>query len=400
MNSRLQRNGWTSVPLGRLCTLVNGRAFKPREWAPTGTPIIRIQNLNDPSKPFNHYAGPYDSKHFVTSGDVLLSWSGTPGTSFGCFIWNGPPGVLNQHIFRVNVDPTSCVPEYFVFAVNSILDEMIEQAHGGVGLRHITKGKLEQIEIPVAPLQQQPGIVATLQTAFDGIKQSELLMQQMEHEAKALQLAVFNDCLSNLCPADIVQTRLGDVLERLQYGSSAKASGEQHGVPMLRMGNIRDGQLIFERVKYSQLSQQELRKFRLDDGDVLINRTNSLELVGKAAVFRDAPEGNWAFASYLIRLTVDSQKAVPEFVSAVINSQIGRAYIERTARRAIGMVNINAKEIADMLIPLPAIDKQQLVIAKTSEASLISSHILENVKTIEPRAMRDSLLRTTFHGEL
>ena len=225
-------------------------------------------------------------------------------------------------------------------------------------------------------------------------------MQQMEHEAKALQLAVFNDCLSNLCPADIVQTRLGDVLERLQYGSSAKASGEQHGVPMLRMGNIRDGQLIFERVKYSQLSQQELRKFRLDDGDVLINRTNSLELVGKAAVFRDAPEGNWAFASYLIRLTVDSQKAVPEFVSAVINSQIGRAYIERTARRAIGMVNINAKEIADMLIPLPAIDKQQLVIAKTSEASLISSHILENVKTIEPRAMRDSLLRTTFHGEL
>lgn len=400
MNSKLRYRGWTFVPIGQLCTLVNGRAFNPKEWVAAGTPIIRIQNLNDPSKPFNYYAGAYNSKHFVTSGDVLLSWSGTPRTSFGCFVWNGPPGVLNQHIFKVNVNNAECIPEYFVFAVNSILDEMIDQAHGGVGLCHITKSKLQRIEVPVAPLQQQRGIVARLQTAFAIIQQCELLMQQMEQEAKRLQLAVFSDCLSNFSPADIVQTRLGDVVHKLQYRSSAKASRENSGVPILCMSNIQDGQLIFEAVKYSQPSQQELKKFRLVDGDVLINRTNSKELVGKAAVFRDAPEGAWTFASYLIRLAINSEKAIPEFISAVVNSHIGRGYIEQKARRAIGMVNINAKEIGDMVIPLPSMDKQQLVVSKLKEASLISSQMLEAVSIDELKALRESVLRTTFHGEL
>src|SRR5579871_4162261 len=96
--------GWKKAALGDICRLINGRAFKPADWAQAGTPIIRIQNLNDRSKPFNYYAGSYDARHHVKTGDVLLSWSGTPGTSFGCFIWDREPGVLNQHIFRVEVD--------------------------------------------------------------------------------------------------------------------------------------------------------------------------------------------------------------------------------------------------------------------------------------------------------
>src|SRR5690349_951715 len=116
---------WSARALGEVCTLVNGRAFKPSDWSQNGIPIIRIQNLNDRSKPFNRFAGTFDQKHHVQPTDILLSWSGTPGTSFGCFIWDREPGVLNQHIFKVHVDRTVSYPEYFVLAVNSILDEMI-----------------------------------------------------------------------------------------------------------------------------------------------------------------------------------------------------------------------------------------------------------------------------------
>ena len=77
-----------TIAVGRVCQLINGRAFKPSDWGTTGLPIIRIQNLNDGSKAFNFYEGRYDEKHFVQAGDVLLSWSGTPGTSFGCFLWD------------------------------------------------------------------------------------------------------------------------------------------------------------------------------------------------------------------------------------------------------------------------------------------------------------------------
>src|ERR1019366_8436904 len=95
---------WRAAPIGDLCILINGRAFKPSDWRKTGLPIVRIQNLNDPAKPFNMYDGEHNNRHLVDNGAILLSWSGTPGTSFGCFRWLGGPAILNQHIFKVIVD--------------------------------------------------------------------------------------------------------------------------------------------------------------------------------------------------------------------------------------------------------------------------------------------------------
>src|SRR5947207_1104116 len=124
---------WSKMPIGQVCDLVNGRAFKPHEWDVDGLPIIRIQNLNDPKKPFNYTKQSLPEKFKVRSGDTLLSWSGTPGTSFGCFRWNGPDGWLNQHIFNVRLDG-SVLPDFFTYQINSKLQELIGRAHGGVGL--------------------------------------------------------------------------------------------------------------------------------------------------------------------------------------------------------------------------------------------------------------------------
>lgn len=149
-------------PIGELCKLINGKAFKPTDWSDAGLKIVRIQNLNDPSKKFNHYDGEVKSKFLIDNGEILLSWSGTPGTSFGCFIWRFGSAVLNQHIFKVIVNEKIVDREYFVFAVNSKLDEMIAKAHGGVGLRHITKGQLEDILLPVPEIYEQRRIVDVL----------------------------------------------------------------------------------------------------------------------------------------------------------------------------------------------------------------------------------------------
>ena len=109
---------WPTKPLGEVCELVNGRAFKPNEWQDIGPPIIRIQNLNDSEKPFNYTTQTLPEKFKVRKGDTLLSWSGTPGTSFGCFRWDGPEGWLNQHIFNVHLDE-EILPAFFIHQVNS-----------------------------------------------------------------------------------------------------------------------------------------------------------------------------------------------------------------------------------------------------------------------------------------
>ena len=93
-------NNWALVRLGQAVELVNGRAFKPSDWTPTGLPIVRIQNLNNPTASFNRYDGEVKDKFLIDTGDFLISWSGTPGTSFGAHVWERSPAVLNQHIFK------------------------------------------------------------------------------------------------------------------------------------------------------------------------------------------------------------------------------------------------------------------------------------------------------------
>jgi type I restriction enzyme, S subunit len=141
--------------------LVNGRAFKPTDWHREGVPIVRIQNLNNADAPFN-YCDPssLEERHTIENGSFLISWSGTPGTSFGAFIWTRGKAALNQHIFKCLQIGDAFDSQFLRLAINGRLDEMIAKAHGGVGLQHITKGKLENLVLPLPPLAEQQRTVA------------------------------------------------------------------------------------------------------------------------------------------------------------------------------------------------------------------------------------------------
>ena len=155
-------SNWTVVRLGQAVDLINGRAFKPSDWTQSGLPIVRIQNLNNPAAKFNRYDGDVRSKFLIDSGDFLISWSGTPGTSFGAHIWQGGPAILNQHIFKAVLIAEVFEPKFLKLAINSRMTDLIEQAHGGVGLQHITKPKLQAISLALPPLAEQRRIVARL----------------------------------------------------------------------------------------------------------------------------------------------------------------------------------------------------------------------------------------------
>ncbi|HAS6027978.1 restriction endonuclease subunit S [Vibrio vulnificus] len=186
-----------TVAFGSICKLQNGRAFKPSDWSDSGDPIIRIQNLNDDSKPFNYCNFEVDKKFHINSGDLLFSWSGTPGTSFGAFFWRRGFGLLNQHIFKVTVDDNAISKDYLRYAINSKLHEIIEQAHGGVGLKHITKGKLEAIQIPLPPLDEQKRIAAILDKA-DAIRQKRKQAIALADEfLRSVFLEMFGDPVTN-----------------------------------------------------------------------------------------------------------------------------------------------------------------------------------------------------------
>src|SRR5258708_15690425 len=154
--------------LGDLFQFKNGRAFKKTEWSTEGLPIIRIQNLNDPTAQFNYFSGEYSKEILIGSGDLLFSWSGTVGTSFGSHIWNGDVGLLNQHIFKVT-HGEDIDRRYAFYALRHITSDIEEAVGGAVGLVHITKEKLLDFTIPVPSLAEQKRIVAVLDQACEAI---------------------------------------------------------------------------------------------------------------------------------------------------------------------------------------------------------------------------------------
>jgi type I restriction enzyme, S subunit len=155
---------WQVQKLKYLTRFHNGLAFKPSEWSDSGVPIIRIQNLNG-SHAFN-YTNDRGLPDFlrIRQGDLLFSWSGNRGTSFGPYIWNQDfEGYLNQHIFKL--DGYSLQLRYFYYLLRAVTSHIEEQTHGIIGLVHITKPELGSVRVPVAPADEQSQIVAFLDYA-------------------------------------------------------------------------------------------------------------------------------------------------------------------------------------------------------------------------------------------
>lgn len=178
--------GWRWVKLGEVCDLVNGDAYRDSDWSTNGVPIIRIQNLNDSRKPFNCWAGSLDDRVVVHTGDVLLAWSGTPGTSFGAHRWARGLGVLNQHIFRVDLDLETVDPDWAVHAINEQLHVMIGKAHGGVGLRHVTRREVDALKILLPPLSEQRRIAAILREQMAAVAEARASAEEQLEAARAL----------------------------------------------------------------------------------------------------------------------------------------------------------------------------------------------------------------------
>ena len=377
--------------IGDLCSLQNGRAFKPTEWSNSGTPIIRIQNLNDPHKPYNYYSGDLPERFRVHNGDVLLSWSGTPGTSFGCFRWTGVDGWLNQHIFNVRLNTSRVLPDFFVVHVNAILDELIGKAHGGVGLRHITKGQLDRIELRIPELDRQREILEIISRAQNIVRMRVEAEQKVKEILPSVFLDMFGDPATN--PNGWPVRRIGDVIHSAQYGTSTKASTGGAGLPMIRMGNVDfSGRMTLDDLKFVVLPPEDDVKYQLLAGDILFNRTNSKDLVGKTGIWRD--ERDAVAASYFIRVRVDESKVAPDYLWTFMNSRHMKMVLFGTARGAIGQSNINAQELRALRVPLPPIGRQ-----RQFAQFVVQSLTLENqqsVATLQANQVLQSLLAGVF----
>lgn len=466
---------WVRAPIGMLCDLKNGMAFKPTDWSRTGLPIVRIQNLNNPDAAYNHFEGEIRERFIIEKGNLLFAWSGTPGTSFGAHIWRGERAVLNQHIFRVDFDEASLCKGFFRLAINQKLNELIDKAHGGAGLQHVTKGRFEETLIEIPPLSEQHRIVAKieelfseldagtasltraraqlktyrqalLKAAFEGrltapwraanpdkLESPETLLSRIRKERDASYAAALDgwqtalsewraggevgrkpgkpsfprDFRDDLNDIEIVLTelplgwawgRLGFATCGVEYGTSAKSSNDGD-VPVIRMGNLQNGAIDWSDLAFTS-DLEEIEKYALDANDVLFNRTNSPELVGKTAIYRgDRPA---LFAGYLIRINQIDSTVLPEFLCYFLNSHTARKHGDTVKTDGVNQSNINGNKLQEYPFPFCSLEEQMEIVAnldaKLSSVDAIESEIATALTRIT--ALRQSILKKAFSGQL
>jgi type I restriction enzyme S subunit len=162
-------------------------------------------------------------------------------------------------------------------------------------------------------------------------------------------------------PAGWAWATVDQLTALVQYGTSAKTSAEVVGVPVLRMGNIVSGRLSLRDLKYLPADHDEFPDLLLVDGDVLFNRTNSPELVGKAAVFRGDPDP-CSFASYLIRARF-SKHYRPELLVYFLSSPYGRSWVKSVVSQQVGQANVNGTKLKMLALPLPPRSLQDKICA-------------------------------------
>ncbi|WP_280501704.1 restriction endonuclease subunit S [Nocardia farcinica] len=204
------------------------------------------------------------------------------------------------------------------------------------------------------PIEEQRRIAAILDHADALRAKRREALARLDELTQSIFIDMFGDPATN--PKNLELVTIGELLDSAQYGTSEK-SGAEGEFAVLRMNNITyQGQIDLTDLKYTDLPDDKIERFTVRVGDVLFNRTNSPELVGKTAVYRG--QHPMAYAGYLVRLRVASGNS-PEYISTFLNSRYGKAVLRGMCKSIVGMANINAREVQSIRIPRASASAQK-----------------------------------------
>lgn len=298
-------------------------------------------------------------------------------------------------------------PLYVVFQCrNIILPQFLKYfLKSQMGLAQIASGTsgsvrdslkfsaLSKIRIPLPPLPIQKRIAEILDAADALRKKDKELLKKYDELAQAIFIDMFGDPVKNEKGWEIGTIR--DIVAEVKYGTS-KPADPNGSIPYLRMNNITyGGEWDLKDLKFINLDEDEYEKYIIKNGDLVFNRTNSKELVGKTAVYNF--DNEVAIAGYLIRVRAND-KGNPYYISGYLNSKHGKKTLEGMCKSIVGMANINAQELQNIQILIPPIKVQQKYASLYDHVSNLKNRLKSQI--FESGKLFQNTLQKAFSGEL
>jgi type I restriction enzyme, S subunit len=332
---------WEVRSLTSLGAYLNGFAFKSNHWGDEGLPIVRIRELLDQSVEPDRYNGPLAQAFRIDDGDLIFSWSATLATLF----WDRGPAYLNQHLFKVTAARDVDI-RFLHQLIDFHLDPLSARSHGTT-MKHVTRGDLAEYMVELPTIAEQRQIAEVLAAVDDQVRAAELARAKLA----TIEGAVLSDLLDGV-PERSYSRLKNFLLVPPRNGYSPVAASEPTGEYMLGLGCLTARGFVPRQLKHAPLGDLRLRPFLLRDGDVLISRSNTRDLVGHAGVFRDV--GAPCYYPDLMMRLVPSESLGNTYLATVINSpRVRRQIMNSASGTSSSMVKITKSTVEELTLPIP-----------------------------------------------
>lgn len=352
----------------------------PKQWKTIASSMLKDSGY--PVYGANGIIGYYSDYNHDKETILVTCRGATCGTVNIC----KPFSYINGNAMALdNLDGKIDIKYLYYYLKKRGFDDVIS----GSAQPQITRTSIEKIEIPTCEISKQKMLVNLFDKIELLINDQKRQLQLLDELVRARFVEMFGDPIENQKDWEVVKIR--DIVTDVRYGTS-KPAVEGGRYPYLRMNNLTvDGGLDLSDLKYIDIPDNEIEKCVVRKGDILFNRTNSIDLIGKTAVYNLLDD--MVIAGYIIRIRLNNQ-ILPDVFSQYMNLEAMKKVLRGMAKGAVNQANINAQELQSIKVYIPNMELQKQYVEFKEEIDKSRSRIQKSLEASQE--LFDSLMQEYF----
>ncbi len=405
--------GWIATTAGNLFKIRNGYAFKSKDFLTEGIHLVKQTNLNGDTVNFdkcNYLPSSYldEYKRFtLKKDDVLIGMSGSIGKL--CIYDKDFLSLQNQRTGKIELIDENNIDWKFIWHYLNTIEKQLKDEAKGVAVANVSASDIEGLPINLPPLNEQKRIAKKLDELLATVESIKTRLDKAPTIIKRFRQSILAAATSGKLTekwreenkvSDFKDEVLGSLLEHSANGLSKRSGTEGDEIVVLRLADYKNGIRAKGKERTILMTEKEQNKYILDKGDILVVRVNgSKEIAGLFTIYSGENE---AYCDHFIRLSLDTNVVLPEYVMYIANEGEGRNYIRHKLVSNAGQNTINQKSLFGLTIPLPSLEEQKEIVSQVESLFSLADTLEEKIEAAKKRVdkLTQSILAKAFKGEL
>lgn len=328
-------------------------------------------------------------------GDILIVCDGSRSGLVGRAV----KGYVGSTLAKISAD---CLSDQYLFHFVQGKYALLNTKKKGTGTPHLNQELLKQQKLIVPSYSEQERIVARIEELFSQLDAGVETLKKTKAQLAAYRQAVLKEAFDSI-EDQYYQTLNTAILGSPQNGLyKPKSDYSDNGTPILRIDGFYDGFIVKDYYyKRVNLTVDEITRYSLEIGDLIVNRVNSMPYLGKCALVRFLGETT-VFESNMMRIKLDNEKVNGDFLTYYLSSSTGRKELTKSAKQAVNQASINQTDVGNAIVPMPPVEIQKRLLTYIESRLSVCDSIEHTVGLAlqQAEAMRQSILKEAFEGTL